>query len=75
MVLSSTITCPRCGGASVETMPDDACQFSYDCKHCGEVITPLGKGCCVFCAYGDVPCPPVQLAKSLGRDSDCCSES
>ena len=31
--LVSTITCPQCGHATVETMPTDACQF-YDCKYC-----------------------------------------
>ena len=41
MELRSTLTCPKCGGVSTETMPTDACQFFYDCKHCGEVLRPL----------------------------------
>src|SRR5664280_686164 len=36
MQLKSTLTCPKCGHQSVETMPTDACQFFYDCKGCGE---------------------------------------
>jgi len=60
VILHSTLTCPRCGGVSVETMPDDACQWFYDCRHCGAVLRPLPGDCCVFCSYGDVACPSKQ---------------
>jgi len=60
MQLKSTLTCPKCGHQSVETMPTNACQFFYDCKGCGERLKPLAGDCCVFCSYGSVPCPPVQ---------------
>jgi hypothetical protein len=69
--LVSTLTCPKCGGASVETMPTDACQFFYDCRHCGEVLRPLKGDCCVFCSYGDVPCPPIQEARAGGAAPSC----
>lgn len=59
-VLLSTLTCPECGGTARETMPVDACQFFYDCPHCAALLRPLPGDCCVFCSYGDVPCPPVQ---------------
>jgi hypothetical protein len=58
--LVSTITCPQCGHAAVETMPTDACQFFYDCKRCGALLRPKPGHCCVFCSYGSVPCPPMQ---------------
>ena len=58
--LVSTITCPQCGHAAVETMPTDACQFFYDCKHCGALLRPKPGHCCVFCSYGSVQCPPMQ---------------
>jgi hypothetical protein len=63
----STITCPECGHRETETMPMDACQLMYTCKGCGRTLKPIpGKGCvCVFCCYGDVPCPPAQ-------DGTCC---
>ncbi len=61
----STITCPQCGGQTTETMPDDACQYFYDCKHCHALLKPKAGDCCVYCSYGDVPCPPIQLG-------DCC---
>src|SRR5712691_3506233 len=32
MLLESTIVCPHCNHAALETMPTDACQFFYDCK-------------------------------------------
>jgi transcription elongation factor Elf1 len=60
--LKSTITCPACGHRAVETMPTDACQYFYRCKGCGARLKPMANDCCVFCSYGDVPCPPVQLA-------------
>ncbi len=60
MQAESTLTCPKCGHRTVETMPTDACQFFYDCKACGERLKPLAGDCCVFCSYGSVPCPPMQ---------------
>jgi len=57
----STITCPKCGHQAAEEMPTNACQFFYDCKGCGERLRPNAGDCCVFCSYGSVPCPPVQM--------------
>ena len=72
MQLASTLTCPECGGATEEAMPTDACQFFYDCRHCGAVLRPLKGDCCVYCSYGDVPCPPIQEARKSGQVSGCC---
>ncbi len=60
--LSSTITCPSCGHRSTQEMPTDACQYFYDCTVCKAVLRPEPGDCCVFCSYGDVKCPPRQLA-------------
>jgi hypothetical protein len=68
VVLESTITCPECGVARSETMPTDACQYFYQCQGCGVLLKPKPGDCCVFCSYGTVPCPPIQL-----RSSDCCA--
>ena len=57
---TSTITCPACGIAAVETMPTDACQILYVCGTCGHTLKPKTGDCCVFCTYGSVPCPPIQ---------------
>ena len=59
--LQSTITCPICGHQQLETMSTDSCQFFYDCTACGELLKPLAGDCCVFCSYGSVKCPPIQL--------------
>lgn len=75
VILQSTITCPHCGHIAEETMPTDACQWYYECKSCGELLKPLEGDCCVFCSYGFVPCPPVQLEGKNARCSPgvgCC---
>ncbi len=58
----SELTCPQCGHQSLETMPINNCLFYYECKGCGTLLCPLPGDCCVFCSYGNVPCPPVQEA-------------
>ena len=68
-VLESILTCPHCGHQSTETMPTDACIFFHECAGCGALLRPKSGDCCVFCSYGSVVCPPVQLATS------CCSSS
>ncbi len=60
IVLQSTLTCPECGHAAIETMPTDACQWFHSCAACSATLTPKPGDCCVFCSYGTVPCPPIQ---------------
>ncbi len=67
MVLESTITCPKCGTQTTETMPQNACVARFECPQCGALLKPLDGDCCVFCSYGTVPCPPVQTGNS------CCA--
>lgn len=64
--LQSTITCPECGHQQEETMPTDACQFFYECENCKNVLKPQKGDCCVYCSYGSVACPPIQL------NQNCC---
>jgi hypothetical protein len=66
-ILKSIITCPACGFAKEEEMPVDACQFFYKCEQCDIILKPLSGDCCVFCSYGSVKCPPIQLHKN------CCN--
>jgi hypothetical protein len=68
-VLASEIACPECGARQTATMPTDACLYFYECRSCGALLKPKAGDCCVFCSYGDVPCPPVQAA-ALPRPSD-----
>lgn len=45
-------------------MPENACLFFWKCQRCGELLRPRKGDCCVFCSYGNVPCPPVQRKKT-----------
>ncbi len=67
MILTSTLTCPRCGSRKEETMPTDACIFFYECEGCRALLKPKAGDCCVFCSYGSVKCPPIQ------EQGSCCS--
>ncbi|MTI89332.1 MAG: hypothetical protein FH748_15355 [Balneolaceae bacterium] len=66
VTLESIITCPNCGHESTETMPTDSCQFFWQCPNCDEMLKPNQGDCCVFCSYGDTPCPPIQ------QEQNCC---
>jgi hypothetical protein len=66
--LRSEITCPHCGHRGSAEMPTDACQYFYECEGCRTLLRPKPGDCCVFCSYGSVPCPPIQLERSDG----CC---
>jgi len=50
-------------------MPTDACLWFYECQGCHSLLKPKTGDCCVFCSYGSVACPPVQLH---GKHSGCC---
>ena len=65
-ILASIITCPKCHHQKEEIMPTDACQYFYECENCKTILKPINNDCCVYCSYGTVPCPPIQL------DEDCC---
>lgn len=60
----SVLTCPFCGFTKSESMPTDACQFYYECTHCGALLRPRHGDCCVFCTFGSVKCPPMQAQQS-----------
>ena len=60
----SDITCPFCEHTESERMAMDSCQYYYDCKCCAAVLRPNYGDCCVFCSYGTVKCPPVQMGNT-----------
>ena len=62
----SDITCPHCEYTETERMPANACQYFYDCKCCALVLKPKPGDCCVFCSYGTVKCPPIQMGDACG---------
>ncbi len=73
--LISTITCPVCSNASVEEMPTDACVWFFRCPHCQSMLKPNEGDCCVFCSFGTMPCPPVQLNGSCEGPEALASQS
>lgn len=66
-ILESVLRCPQCGFEKSEIMPTDACQYYYECTACHTLLRPQPGDCCVFCSYGSVKCPPIQMQRS------CCS--
>jgi hypothetical protein len=68
LVRVSELTCPECGFKKAEVMPTDSCQWFYECRNCHALLKPKQGDCCVYCSFGTVPCPPIQLNKG------CCSK-
>ncbi|HIP80947.1 MAG TPA: hypothetical protein EYH16_00855 [Leucothrix mucor] len=70
MILESTITCPECGFKKREEMPANTCQTFWRCKQCKKQTKAIKGECCVYCSYGDYPCPNAQMvgASCCGRD-------
>nr|WP_074707114.1 GDCCVxC domain-containing (seleno)protein [Nitrosospira multiformis] len=68
LLLESELTCPYCKYVKREIMPVDACQFYYECEDCKALLRPHPGDCCVFCSFGSIKCPPVQMQA-------CCSSS
>ncbi len=64
--LESTIMCPECGFKNTEIMPTNSCQVLYECPGCQATLRPKTGECCVFCSYGNIPCPPIQESRQMG---------
>ncbi|MFK5883827.1 MAG: GDCCVxC domain-containing (seleno)protein [Candidatus Izemoplasma sp.] len=60
MNLKSNLKCPHCGYIKNVTMPTDRCVYFFTCEKCHKDFTPKSGDCCVFCSYGDNPCPSIQ---------------
>ena len=68
--MQSIITCPACKHRDLEPMPVDAHVTEHACSSCGHVLATPKDQCCVFCAHGTRPCPPVQAL----TNGNCCSQ-
>ena len=66
IIADSLLSCPECGHEELLTMPTDACLWFHECSGCQVLLKPKQGDCCVFCSYGSVPCPPIQL-ESTGQ--------
>ncbi len=71
---TSIITCPDCMHHAIETMPQDACIYLYECRNCQKLITPQQGDCCVFCSHGNQPCPTSQRDKKAYAEMTTFSE-
>lgn len=58
--MTGRITCPACHAPTPVEIPESACLYFWRCPQCRELIRPRGGDCCVFCSYGDVPCPSAE---------------
>jgi hypothetical protein len=67
MTIPGALTCPSCLLRTPEPMPTNACLRVFECPGCGALLRPKAGDCCVFCSYGDEPCPPRQAATA-----SCC---
>ncbi|RKZ79576.1 MAG: hypothetical protein DRQ35_03990 [Gammaproteobacteria bacterium] len=70
-ITDSELSCPECGHKETLTMPTDACQWFFECPSCHTLLKPIQGDCCVFCSYGSVPCPPIQLQASGCKAGGC----
>lgn len=68
--LTSALTCPVCGFQETLNMPTDACIYFHECGKCSVLLKPKQGDCCVFCSYGDVPCPPIQAGDQCCDSKD-----
>jgi hypothetical protein len=50
----------------------EACLFFYECENCKTLLRPKPGDCCVFCSFGDVPCPPMQAERAADSKTACC---
>lgn len=66
----AALTCPSCGLVQDAEMPDNACQYFYECTGCHALLRPLAGDCCVFCSYGDRRCPPKERSQAASRHAD-----
>ncbi|RUM93966.1 MAG: hypothetical protein DSZ28_05695 [Thiothrix sp.] len=71
VIHGSELTCPKCGYKEILTMPTDACLWFHKCSSCHALLKPKQGDCCVFCSYGTVPCPPIQLRNSVETSEGC----
>ena len=67
MQRTGIIHCPYCQHRATEPMPEYACLRYFTCPGCQTRLKPRDGDCCVFCSYGDTPCPPRANAQAHPR--------
>jgi len=51
-----TLTCPSCKAQHTLAIPKNVCMSFFQCSAC-KTMLKAKEGCCVFCDYGNTPCP------------------
>ena len=64
--LKGIITCPECSHKQEMEIPTNRCIAFYICDGCKKTISTTKSNCCVFCDYGDTPCPVSHEGKAKG---------
>lgn len=67
----SMLTCPKCGHKQEGAIPTTSCVPFYVCDDCKKTIKAAGEDCCVFCSYGDKPCPIGNKPKGGCSNGSC----
>jgi hypothetical protein len=52
-------------------MPEDSCQFFYECEKCKTVLKPKQGDCCVYCSYGQYIALQFKKIKNVARLNRC----
>ncbi|WP_445223483.1 GDCCVxC domain-containing (seleno)protein [Catalinimonas locisalis] len=66
----STLTCPVCKYQVLKRMPLEKSVSEFVCLNCSSTIKVKEYECCVFCTYGSVTCPRVQIWRLLRNRLD-----
>ncbi len=68
MISTTRITCSACGTVHAELLPPKRRRRRYYvCAACQSVLKADPDACCVYCAFGDVPCLHAQALAEVER--------
>jgi hypothetical protein len=66
MIPVTRITCPSCQTIHAEQLPPHRRRRRYYvCSACQSVLQARSQDCCVYCAFGHVPCLQAQAVADL----------
>lgn len=61
------LRCPHCGAESRHVIGRFERPGEFGCEGCGAAIAAPAERCCIYCAYGTVPCAQGQSDRRLLR--------
>ncbi len=61
----SILTCNDCGHKEKFKMPLYAKRTFFQCSQCKAVLQTKKDECCIYCSYGNFPCPDAQAARKI----------